>query len=120
MTTSRKSTVSPENVAMSCDHRARMTSTYSSVRRARSGNETPMTSNSSSSHPMPTPSTTRPPDRTSSVATSLARTTGLRWGRIRMPVPRRRVVVWAPTQVSQTSGSGMAKSSPPGIFPLRE
>ena len=35
---------------------------------ARSGNETPMTSNSSSSHPMPTPSTTRPPDSTSSVA----------------------------------------------------
>ena len=34
-----------------------------------------------------------------------------------MPVPSRRVVVWAPTQVSQTSGSGMSNSSPPGILP---
>ena len=70
-------------------HRARRAATCSSVRAARSANGTPMAANSSASQPMPIPRIIRPPDRWSSVASSLARTTGLRWGRIRMPVARR-------------------------------
>ena len=39
------------------------------------------------------------------VASCLASTSGLRSGRIRMPVASRMVEVWAPTQVSQVRGS---------------
>ena len=69
---------------------------------------------------MPTPRMARPPDSWSSVATSLATTTGLRWGRIRIPVARRSVVVRAATQASQISGSGRSKCSAPGIRPSGE
>ena len=92
----------------------------SSVRLARSANGTPMTSNSSSSQPTPTPRIMRPFDRTSRVATSFATTAGARCGRIRMPVARRTLVLWAATNDSHTSGSGMGDSSVPGIFPFAE
>ena len=36
-----------------------------------------------------------------------------------MPVPRRSVVVWAPTQVSHVSGSGKGDCSGPGMRPSR-
>ena len=49
---------------------------------------------------------------------ALATTTGLRWGRIKMPVPSLIVSVRAATNVSQISGSGMGMLSPPGILPL--
>ena len=52
------------------------------------------------------------------MATSLASTTGLRCGRIRMPVPRRMVDVCAATNASQISGSGIGESSNPGILPV--
>ena len=77
-----------------------------------------MASNSSSSQPTPMPSSTRPPESWSRVATSLARVTGLRCGRIRMPVPSRMVVVAAATNASQISGSGIGESSGPGILPV--
>ncbi len=38
-------------------------------------------------HPTPMPNNTRPPDRTSIVATALAVATGCRYGRTRTPVP---------------------------------
>ena len=85
----------PSKVAGPPAHRARSTSMASSVRSARSSKGTPMASNSSRSQPIPTPRSNRPPERRSRVATSLARTTGLRWGRIRIPVASRSVVVAA-------------------------
>jgi hypothetical protein len=93
---------------------------YSSVRAARSAKSNPRKRNSSSSQPMPTPRITRPPDSLSSVATSLAVTSGLRWGRIRMPVARLTVVVRAATKASQIRGSGMSNTSAPGILPVGE
>lgn len=60
---------------------------YSSVRAPRRSNGTPSASNSSSSHPIPTPRRSRPLLITSSVAACLAMTTGLRRARIRIPVP---------------------------------
>src|SRR5262249_59601701 len=59
----------------------RSTSRYSSIRAPRSRKGTPSMSNSSVSQPAATPTSTRPPDSTSSVASSLARTTGWRYGR---------------------------------------
>ena len=50
----------------------RIASTDSRVRAARSSNGTPSASNSSRSHPTPMPRIARPPERTSSVATSFA------------------------------------------------
>ena len=90
---------------------------WSSVRLPRSLNGMPMASNSSSNQPTPTPSSTRPPESWSRVATSLARVTGLRCGRIRMPVASRMVEVAAATYAIQISGSGMGESSGPGIRP---
>ena len=56
-----------------------------------------MASNSSFSQPTPMPSSTRPPDMASSVATCLAVITGLCCGRMRMPVPSLMVLVRAAT-----------------------
>jgi hypothetical protein len=114
---SSKRVNSPWYVAFSWLHSARMAAMWSSVRLPRSANGTPMASNSSSSQPTPMPSSMRPPDRWSRVASSLARTTGLRCGTMRMPVARRIVEVAEATQLSQIRGSGMSTSSPPGIFP---
>ena len=87
--TSVNDETSPSWVAGSPAHSARRAATWSSVRLPRSAKGTPMASNSSSSHPTPMPSSTRPPESWSRVATSLARMTGLRCGRIRIPVPSR-------------------------------
>ena len=83
-----KSTKSPWNVAFSSAHSERIAATYSSVRLPRSWNGTPMASNSSFSQPTPMPSSMRPAERWSSVASSFANTTGLRCGRMRIPVAR--------------------------------
>ncbi len=115
--TSVKLEKSPVWVAGAWVHSARSAATWSSVRLPRSAKGTPMASNSSSSHPTPMPSSTRPPESWSRVATSLARVTGLRCGRIRIPVPRRMVLVAAATKASQMSGSGIGESSGPGILP---
>ena len=77
---------SPSNAVSGSRHMRRITSMYSSVRRPRRSNGTPSASNSSRIQPTPMPSSTRPPDRRSRVATSFASTSGLRCGRIRMPV----------------------------------
>src|SRR5258705_4503029 len=53
------------------------------------------------------PKSRRPPDSTSRLASSLARTRGLRWGRMMMPVPSSRRLVCAARKVSATTGSRM-------------
>ena len=60
---------------------------------------------------------TRPPDIESRVPSDLASTTGLRWGRIKMPVPSRRLVVADANHVSQISGSGRGESGVIAILP---
>ena len=103
--TPENETNSPANEALSPAHRVRIAATYSSVRAPRRSHGIPRASNSSRSQPTPMPRSTRPPVRASMVPSCLARTTGLRSGRMRIPVARRMVDVWAPTQVSQVSGS---------------
>ncbi len=96
-TQSVKSLNRPWCVAASWVHSARSAVTASSVRAPRSAKGTPMASNSSFSQPTPIPSSRRPPESWSSVAVSLASTTGLRWGRTRMPVASRMALVAAAT-----------------------
>ena len=52
---------------------------------------------------MPMPKIRRPLDKTSTEASSFANTTGLRWGRIMIPVPRRTLLVGAATKASATA-----------------
>ena len=111
-------TNSPSKDTSSPLHRVRIAPMYSSVRAPRRSHGTPRASNSSRSQPTPIPNSTRPPLSASRVATSLARTTGLRSGRMRIPVPSRMVEVWAATQVSQISGSVRGVSGVIGIRPL--
>lgn len=98
-----KSTNSPWKLAgPSVAHISRMAATHSSIRAPRRSKGTPIASNSSRSHPAPIPSRTRLPERLCIVASAFASTTGLRWGRIRVPVPSLSVEVWAPAQVSHS------------------
>ena len=71
----------------------------------RSSIGTPTASNSSGSQPEPSPSVSRPPASTSSVAACLASTTGLRIGAAITAVPSRSVGEAAATKASQVSGS---------------
>ena len=111
-------TNSPANDVSSVVHISRNAAMYSSVRCPRRSNGTPSASNSSSNQPTPIPSSTRPFDNASRVATSLASTAGLRCGRINTPVPSLTFDEFAATHVSQMSGSGMGESSEPGILPV--
>jgi hypothetical protein len=70
----------------------------------------PWASNSSCCQPVPTPSSRRPCDRTSSVAAVLASSVAGRSGAMRMPVQSRSAVVTAATAVSTVSGSGHGQS----------
>ena len=92
---------------------------YSSIRAPRSLNGTPRAANSSASQPTPIPSTTRPLDRWSSVAISLAVMTTLRCGSTSTPVASLILSVLAAAHVNQISGSGRSNTSaPPAILPL--
>ena len=51
------------------------------------------------------------------VPSCLAKTTGLRSGRMRIPVARRMVEVWAPTHVSHVRGSVRSVSGAMAIRP---
>src|ERR1700693_4029903 len=62
---------------------------YSRVRRARSANDIPTASNSSSSPPIPTPKMKRPPESTSRLATAFAVANALRSGTTKIPVASR-------------------------------
>jgi hypothetical protein len=63
---------------------------------------TPSASNSGASHPAPTPTMRRPPETTSTLASSFASTAGLRKGTRMMPLARRIRLVCAAIQVSAT------------------
>ena len=115
--TGGKSTKAPWNSAWGPAHSARMAATYSSLRAPRCSHGTPSASNSSRSQPTPRPSSTRPPESWSSVASSFASTSGLRWGTMRMQVPSRMVGAAAAAKASQISGSGMGVSLVAGILP---
>ena len=115
--TPENETKSPSNVTLLPLHRVRMAATYSSVRAPRRSHGIPRASNSSRSQPTPMPRSIRPPVRASMVPSCLARTTGLRSGRMRIPVARRMVEVWAPTQVSHVSGSVRSVSGAMAIRP---
>ncbi len=82
-----------------------MMSSISSVRFPRSDFLTPTASYSTSFHPTPAPRITRSSDRNWSVASSLARMTGLRSGMIRIDVPRRTRSVAPAATASVVSGS---------------
>ena len=75
------------------------------MRGPRSSNDCPRRSNSSLSHPAPTPRIIRPPVRKSRVATALATISGGRSGRIRTEVPSRTLRATAPTQVNAVNAS---------------
>ena len=111
-------TNSPSKDTSSSAHTRLITSRYSSVRAPRRAQGTPRASNSSRSQPTPIPSSTRPPDMESTVATSLAKTRGWRSASSEMPVASRISEVAAATCPSQASGSGMGLRPDPGIFPL--
>ncbi len=67
------------------------------------------------------PSSTRPPERRSSVATAFAVTAKLRCGTMRIPVPSLISDVTEATKAIHISGSGMSMSSRlPGILPSSE
>ena len=115
--TGSKFTNSPLNDACGPAHSARIAAMYSSLRAPRRSHGTPSASNSSFIQPTPRPSSTRPPDSRSSVASSFARISGLRWGTMRMQVPRRIVGAAAAANASQISGSGIGVSGIAGILP---
>ncbi len=97
-----------------------MAATYSSLRAPRRSQGTPSASNSSCSQPTPRPNSKRPPDSWSRVASSFASTKGLRWGTIRMQVPKRSFGAAAAANASQMSGSGTGVSGSAGILPSAE
>ncbi len=86
---------------------ARMASARSRMTPKRWSNGVPWFSISSRFQPAPMPSSTRPPDSRSSVATSLAVTIGSRWMSSEMPVPRRRRSVTIAAAVRAMNGSRM-------------
>ncbi len=82
-----------------------MMSSISSVRRPRSALRTPTASYSASFQPTPAPRIIRFSDRNWSVASSFARSTGLRSGMIRIEVPSRTRSVTPAATASADSGS---------------
>src|SRR5215470_9038843 len=94
-----------------------MTSTYSRVREPRRSNGTPKASNSSASHPTPTPKINRPPLSWSTVATALASMSGLCSGTRQMPVANRILVVHAAAYARVVKGSAIGVSVGAGNLP---
>ena len=107
-------TNSPRIDGWSSCHRVRSASTHSSARRPRVWKSTPIAAYSPGTYPTPMPTSRRPPESTSIEAISLAKVTGLRSGRITMPVPRRIVVVRAAAKASAGTGSSISLSDGKG------
>src|SRR5262245_15409188 len=103
--TPENETIRPSKAGRGCVQIARIAARYSSVRAPRSSNGASSASNSRSTYPTPTPNTSRPPDSTSTVASSFARTSGLRSGNTMMPVPSRTDSVRAARNASEVTGS---------------
>lgn len=100
-------TCSPAKAATSDDHSAFIARTCSRATKRRLAKSSPWLSASSSFQPKPTPSTKRPPERRSSVATALAVTIGSRCATSAMPVPISSLVVTTAAAVSATNGSSV-------------
>ena len=111
---------SPLNEATSSAHSVRIAATYSAVRRPRPANGTPSAANSSADQPIPTPSVSRPPDSTSSVAACLAVTTGLCSGSSSTPVASPILVVTAAAKLRPSSGSSQSAEAGTAIRPSPE
>src|SRR5215467_9997248 len=94
-----------------------MTSIYSRVRWPRRSNGTPKASNSSASHPTPTPKINRPPLSWSTVAMVLASTSGLCSGTRQIPVANRILVVHAAAYARVVKGSAIGVSVGAGNLP---
>ena len=112
-------TCSPSKEASSSVHSARMARTCSRAIARRSAGSTPWCSISSTFHPTPMPTSTRPPERRSSEAIVLASTIGSCWATSVMPVPRRSRSVTPAAAVRATYGSSVRRyssgsSGPPG------
>ncbi len=118
--TREKDTNSPANDATSSRHRTRIASRYSRARWPRRANGTPIASNSSRDQPTPIPSVSRPPHRTSRLATCLASSTGLCSGNSKTPVASPILRVLAAAKLSATSGSSQSASAGTAIRPSRE
>ncbi len=80
-----------------------ITSKHSSKRESASSVGIANPSNSLRRYPLPIPASTRPPDNRSRVAICSANNTGLCHGSTITAVPRRKIVVLAPIQVSRLS-----------------
>ncbi len=91
-----------------------MASMWSSARRPRVWNGTPIASYSPGTYPTPMPTINRPRDSTSTEASCFARISGLRNGRITMPVPRRMRSVRAARNASVGTGSSISASGGSG------
>ncbi len=89
----------------------------SSVRAPRVAKSRPRASNSSFIHPTPTPSRSRPRDKTSMVASRLASDTAAYCGSTRTPVASTTRSVTAARKASRSSGSGIGQSSGSGMRP---
>ena len=89
----------------------------SSVRAPRVLKSMPTDSSSSRIQPTPMPSRSRPPDRTSMVASRLARGSAWCSGRTSTPVANTMRRVWAARKASRSRGSGMGQSSGRGMRP---
>src|SRR5215831_13531017 len=94
-----------------------MTSTYSRVRWPRHSKGRPRASNSSASHPTPTPKMNRPPLSRSTVATVLASTKGLCSGTRQMPVANLILLVHAAAYARVANGSAIGVSVGAGNLP---
>ena len=79
----------------------------------------PISSNSSSIQPIPTPSSTRLPERTAAVPTCLATWTGIRAGRMYTVVRKRSRCVTAARWPIVTQGSGHGVPIPQRRLPSR-
>jgi hypothetical protein len=95
ITTPRRSSSSHTPLTSGSRHSRSSTSRFRSNRRPRAVKGTPHAWNSRSYQPAATPRASRPPDSRSTVAATLARTTGLRSGSTSTPVPRVTVAVRA-------------------------
>src|SRR4029077_681634 len=78
----------------------------------------PSASNSSASHPTPTPKVNRPPLKRSTVATVFASTRGLCSGTRQIPVANRILLVQAAAYANVVNGSAIGVSVGAGNSPL--
>ena len=115
--TSRNDKVGDSNAAGASRQSARQARSPSSKSCQRLPKSSPLASYSSFCQPVPTPTSSRPRDSTSSVASVLASSAGGRSGVISTPVPSRTRDETPASAASSVSGSGQGSSSGSGKGP---